>query len=66
MKINRGITLDEARQHIGAAVVYDPGYGPKEDGIIVRVNDSYVFVWYGIDDVKATRPSDLVLLDGPA
>ena len=31
------MTLDEARDHIGAGVVYDPGHGAREDGEIVRV-----------------------------
>jgi hypothetical protein len=40
------MTLDEARQNIGAGVVYDPGYGSKEDGVISSVGEQYVFVRY--------------------
>ena len=58
------MTLDECRQHIGAGVVYRPnGRAVSEDGVIVRVNDSYVFVRYwGRETPSATRPEDLVLL----
>ena len=38
------MTLDEARAHIGAGVVYHSGHGRPEDGEIVRVSDLYVFV----------------------
>lgn len=38
------MTLNEARAHIGAGVVYHPGHGAPEDGEIVRVSDLYVFV----------------------
>lgn len=61
--IPRGMTLDQARQHIGCGVVYSPGWGPREDGVIVRVNERYVFVRYsGSETPKATSPSDLILL----
>ena len=33
------MTLNEARAHIGAGVVYHPGHGAPEDGEIVRVSD---------------------------
>lgn len=55
------MTLDEARAHIGAGVVYHSGHGRPEDGEIVRVSDLYVFVLFvGDRTPKATRPEDLV------
>lgn len=64
------MTLTEARDHVGAGVVYRPvdqdGYvrgALAEDGTIVRVNDTYVFVLYAGDRVpKATHPNHLTLL----
>lgn len=60
------MTLDEARQHIGDGVVYDP-YAPEldepEEGVITSVNDHYVFVRYGADKgSKATAADRLTLL----
>lgn len=62
------ITLEEARARIGDGVVYRPvnqwgrpapGTRP-EDGVIVRVNDTYVFVLYrGDTTAKATHPNHL-------
>jgi hypothetical protein len=60
------MTLDEARQHIGAGVVHDPGHGPKEDGVISSVGERYVFVRYKGDFFgKATDPARLTLLATP-
>ena len=58
------MTLDEARQNIGADVVFRGGASAEdEDGVITSVNDTYVFVRYAGDQHgKATRPEDLVLL----
>lgn len=60
------MTLDEARQHIGWGVVYNPQpetYDSAEEGEIVHVGGSYVFVLYRGDRVpKATRAEDLRLL----
>ena len=58
------MTLEEARAHIGAGVVYDPKFGlPKEDGVITSVNDTYVFVRYSVQGRGiATYPEDLSLL----
>jgi hypothetical protein len=59
------MTLDEAREHIGDAVVYDPGYsGAKQDGTITGVNNSGVFVRYGHNDssIQLTPPGTLTLL----
>ena len=56
------MTLEEARKHIRAVVVYDPGHGPLEDGVIVRVNQQFVFVRYASNSVKATPPEKLTLL----
>jgi hypothetical protein len=57
------MTLDEARKHVGAGVVYAPSSGKREDGVITSVNASYVFVRYAGDNgSKATNPADLTLL----
>jgi len=57
------MTLDEARVHVGAGVVYNPGHGAREDGEIVAVSDLYVFVRYTGDRTpKATPPGALTLL----
>lgn len=60
------MTLDEARDHIGAGVIYEPYPGaPKEDGAITSVNDTFVFVRYVGDRAsKATAPELLTLLRG--
>lgn len=47
------MNLHQARQHLGAWVVYDPGHGQPEDGHIERVTLDYVMVRYR-DGVKAT------------
>lgn len=58
------MTLDEASEHIGEAVVYMPVHGNREDGTIVRVGQNVVFVRYGHLDsnIKGTYPQDLTLL----
>lgn len=60
------MTIEEARRHIGAGVVYNPRpgtYDSAEDGEITAVNDRYVFVLYvGDRSAKATLPEDLTLL----
>ncbi len=54
------MTLDEARELIGNAVVYRPFGGPVEQGVITSVNDYFVFVRYGADlHSKATRAGQL-------
>jgi hypothetical protein len=58
------MTLEEARNHIRAGVVYDSGHGQLEDGTIVRVNQQFVFVRYANNAVKATPPEKLTLLRG--
>jgi hypothetical protein len=62
------MTLDEARTHIGAGVVYNPRpgtYDSAEDGEITGTSDAYVFVLYvGDRSPKATRAEDLTLLGG--
>ena len=60
------MTLDEARRHIGNAVVYwDDHHDHAEQGVVTSVNDTYVFVRYGSDShSKATRPEDLTPLGG--
>lgn len=56
------LTLDIARQNVGRGVIYRPGVGQPEAGVITSVNDTHVFVRYGADrGSKATRPSDLEL-----
>jgi hypothetical protein len=57
------MTIDEAREHIGAGVVYNPGHGALEDGTIVRVSESWVHVRYGHQTItKATAAAQLTLL----
>jgi len=58
------VTLDDARAHVGARVVYAPIAGRPEIGIIVRVSDLLVFVDYGGAGVMGTYASDLTLLWG--
>lgn len=58
------MTLQEARDNIGALVMYEPyPFCPislREFGYITSVNDTYVFVRYGNDThSKATRPENL-------
>lgn len=55
------MTLDEARDSIGAAVIYATGHGTFEYGWILRA-DGLVMVQYERGGVKATRPDDLELL----
>lgn len=59
-----GMTLDEARNSIGRAVVYLPyGGGRPEHGIITEVRSRWVFVRYGTEQTsKATMPQDLRFL----
>lgn len=57
------ITLAEAAARVGDGVVYQPGHGAPEDGVITRVSDRWVFVRYAGDvGSKATRPEDLTFL----
>lgn len=59
------MTLDEARQHTGDGVVYEPPGGPVEQGVITGISpgDRFVFVRYGADTIsKATHPDVLTLL----
>lgn len=61
------MTLDEAAVRIGAGVVYAPYpyRGRKEKGVIVSVNNSWVFVRYGASRVQATDPAQLTLIATP-
>lgn len=57
------MTLDEARQHIGDGVVYQPLMGfAAEQGVITSVSAHWVFVRYGLSGSKATDPDLLTLL----
>jgi hypothetical protein len=63
------VTLTEAREHIGAGVVYRPlpnaPWSPTEDGTITSVNERWVFVRYAGDtNSKATDPAHLTFLAG--
>ncbi len=60
------MTLNEARKHVGAGVVYRPHPDAQaEDGIITGVSDRWVFVRYAGDiGAKATDPGQLQLLAG--
>ena len=58
------MTLDEAAQHIGQAVVYAPADGPHlgEQGVITAVTSRYVLVRYSGDHhSKATTAAALEL-----
>ena len=57
-KPRKSLTLDQARRHVGAKVIYRP---KVEDGEIVRVSAQYVFVRY-YWGIAATRPEDLEFL----
>lgn len=63
------MTLDEARENVGADVVYTSagqraGVQPMrpKGGTIEWVNDTFVFVQYSFLGCAATRPEDLELL----
>lgn len=58
------ISLDQAEEHIGDAVVYDDGHGTRQDGTIVRVGERGVFVRYGHNDssIALTPEASLTLL----
>ena len=57
------MTIDQCRAHIGDGVVYDPGHGEREDGVITSVSATHAFVRYSGDQhSKATDPADLTLL----
>lgn len=57
------ITLDEARQRIGAGVVYRPRPDAPEDGEITEVRPPWVLVRYRGDvGAKATPPEMLDFL----
>lgn len=58
------MTLSEAREGVGRAVVYEPfkgcDQGQLEYGMITSVNERVAFVRYGSDKYsKATAPEDL-------
>lgn len=56
------MTLEQAKDNINARVVYRPGDGRPERGVIVSVRSGWVFVRYHGDTIaKATRPKDLEL-----
>jgi hypothetical protein len=60
-------TIEEARAHLGDAVIYVPsGGGPLEEGVITGTSQTMVFVRYAGDaGSKATNPSDLALVTEP-
>lgn len=59
------MTLNEARAHIGDAVVYKRDTDEPEEGVIANVGRVWVFVQYpGLDSPVADRPGDLTLLAG--
>lgn len=59
------MTLDECRDNVGAGVVYDPGYGPREDGMILRVGDLYPFVLFVGDRTAKATPAEHLTLTIP-
>ena len=59
--------LTEAASAIGRQVVYTPLHGARELGVIVRVNEHYVFVRYSAwGSAIATAPSLLAFDIDPA
>ena len=64
------MTLDQAREHVGHGVVYQPPRlagipGDAEGGVITSVGELYVFVTYTGDEFpRATSPEALTLLAG--
>lgn len=60
------MTIAEARDNVGARVVYHPEGGRPERGVITGSSTlTMVFVRYDGDWAsKATSPADLTLLDG--
>ncbi len=59
------MTIDEARDHIGSAVMYRPFGKPPEEGVITSVSDSYVFVKYQHQHPSANSiatPADALVL----
>lgn len=51
------ITLEQARDNLGARVVYRSPGRPPEQGVITEVGRQYVFVHYkGDQSAKATAP----------
>lgn len=57
------MTIDEARQHVGADVIYNDGYSIPEHGSIVRVSEQWVHVRYGHQlTTKATAAGQLTLI----
>jgi len=59
------VTLDEARDHVEAAVTYRPCLHCEqgtEHGVITSVGEHFVFVRYGkTGTAKATNPAHLTL-----
>jgi hypothetical protein len=62
------VTIDEARAHIGDAVVYHPHGADPENGVIRHVSPNFVFVAYSgdLNGAKATSPEDITLIAGGA
>lgn len=60
------MTIEEAKNMLGAGVVYKNGNGSSEDGVITSVNSTWVFVQYRGDfHSKATDPAQLNPLARP-
>ena len=60
------MTLEQAKNNVGAWVIYKPfdvcSDDQKEIGVITSVNDRYVFVRYGNKlHSEATNPEDLTI-----
>lgn len=55
------MTLDEAKNGTGRAVIYKSECCEDEYGVITGVNNKFVFVRYSTDyNSKATSPGDLI------
>lgn len=52
--------IEPTKEDIGRAVIYVRGNPPFDEGVIMSMNEHYVFVRYGADaHAKATRREDL-------
>lgn len=58
------MTIDEAREHIGATVLYHPQGTSPEEGVIRHVT-RFVFVAYSgdVNGARATSPEDITLIE---
>ena len=62
------MTVDEARDHIGATVLYHPHGTAPENGVLRQVSERFVFVVHRGDHlgIRATNPEDITLAEASA